>query len=79
MLNKGVKEYGFDSWKNWFVFNSEVKDEEIKDELREIDIIPEGHGTGSPYDCTGRVFRHSISIKRGKFRTLVTQYCGIDC
>lgn len=43
MLNKGVKEYGFDSWKNWFVFNSEVTDEEIKDELREIDIIPEGH------------------------------------
>lgn len=58
----------------WKLYAPDVTQETIELDFEE----PEGRQIYSMYDCTGRAFAHSISIRRTKTRTLVKQYWGID-
>jgi len=81
VTHKGQSDWG-DSGINWWLFPSDMSDEEINSELVKMDIIEDtdrGVWDDNDWDCSGQTLVYHPSIKRTKTRVLVTQSWAIDC
>ena len=61
-----------------WVFDPKANDAQINEFLEKKGVEVEGISIHSAYDCTGKMFSHPVRINRGKSRTFVTQFWGID-
>jgi hypothetical protein len=77
LTNHFYKEYGYDYWKNVFVFNTTDMNKVLK-ELEMLGINIDGSSWSSPYDCTGRAFYNPCKFITLSDRIIVLQSGALD-